>query len=298
MTAVTRPRGPLPPRVYWTRRLLLLGFALLLVFGIAHLVGGGSPASGPSAQPVGADESTPASMSATSGSPTPSVPTGSTPPTGATAPTGAPTGRSDGALTGPTPTATGRGGRSASALAQPTGPCPSSDVVAVPAVTGRAFAVKPVVLTVRLTSRATPACTWEVSPSSLALKITSGADRVWSTQDCPASVPRRAVVLRRDVPTAVNIIWNGQRSDTGCTRTTPWALRGYYHAVVAAFGADPRDVQFRLGLAPPGTETASPTPTGSPTASATASPTPTRSTSPHPGAPPAATGSSTPTPHR
>ncbi len=34
MSAVTRPRGPLPPRVYWTRRLVLLAVAFALVFGV------------------------------------------------------------------------------------------------------------------------------------------------------------------------------------------------------------------------------------------------------------------------
>ena len=48
-------RGPLPPRVYWTRRLLVLVVALALVFGVARLLGGGGGGNGPSAQPVGAD---------------------------------------------------------------------------------------------------------------------------------------------------------------------------------------------------------------------------------------------------
>ena len=56
MTTVTRPRGPLPARVYWTRRLLLVVVAFALVFGIAHLLGSGGSGS-PSAQPVGADAS-------------------------------------------------------------------------------------------------------------------------------------------------------------------------------------------------------------------------------------------------
>src|SRR5437764_9106183 len=40
MTGVARPRGPLPARVYWTRRLLLVAVAFALVFGLAHLLGG------------------------------------------------------------------------------------------------------------------------------------------------------------------------------------------------------------------------------------------------------------------
>ena len=44
MPAMTR--GPLPSRVYWTRRLLLLASAFALVFGFAHWLGSGSDGSG------------------------------------------------------------------------------------------------------------------------------------------------------------------------------------------------------------------------------------------------------------
>src|SRR3954451_8813871 len=37
-------RGPLPARVYWVRRLLVLGTAFALVLGIGHLLSGGSDA--------------------------------------------------------------------------------------------------------------------------------------------------------------------------------------------------------------------------------------------------------------
>ena len=45
MSAVTRPRGPLPARVYWTRRILVPSVALLLVLGIGKALGGGRDAS-------------------------------------------------------------------------------------------------------------------------------------------------------------------------------------------------------------------------------------------------------------
>src|SRR6478609_2310243 len=43
MPALTQ--GPLPPRVYWVRRVMVLGTAVLLVIAIANLLGGGSDAS-------------------------------------------------------------------------------------------------------------------------------------------------------------------------------------------------------------------------------------------------------------
>src|SRR4051812_29730898 len=43
MTGTTR--GQLPARVYWVRRMMVLGIALLLVVGIAKLLGGSSDGS-------------------------------------------------------------------------------------------------------------------------------------------------------------------------------------------------------------------------------------------------------------
>jgi hypothetical protein len=231
--------------VYWTRRLLVLVVALGLVFGIAHLLGsgGGSGTSAPAARRVGAVAST-----------TPTTPTA------------------------PTHTATARAAASPSAtpLASPSGPCASSDIVATPSVRGTAYAGKPVVFAMKLTTKVSPACNWDVTAESLAVRITSGSDRVWSTQDCVGAVPRQSVVVRKDQPVSVTVVWNGQRSDAECTRTTPWAEPGYYHVVAAAFGADPTDVQFPLLPPPRPTITATPTPT-TPTGTPTPSPTPTRS---------------------
>ena len=83
------------------------------------------------------------------------------------------------------------------------------------------------------------------------VKVTSGEDRFWSTQDCGGAVPKQSVVVRREAPTTVSMAWNGLRSDADCSRTTSWAEPGYYHVVAAAFGAEPTDVQFRLLSAGP-----------------------------------------------
>jgi hypothetical protein len=256
MSAVTRPRGPLPSRVYWTRRVLLTVVALALVFGVARLVGGGGGGGAPAARPVAASESA-----------TPSV-TGT--PTGTAFPSGSAT---------PTPTAaTATPHRSAgSPLAQPTGSCPSGDVVATPTIKRHAYAGHPVVFEVLLTTRQSPACTWTVSAGSLAVKVvqetsgssTSPEDRIWTTQQCRAAVPRQSVVLRPDTPAAVDVAWNGHRSDADCSLSTSWIETGVYHVVAAAYGSDPVDKSFSLVLAPVITVTASPksTPTATPTGS-------------------------------
>lgn len=243
MSTVTRPRGPLPPRVYWTRRLLVLAVALGLVFGISHLLGSGGGPDRPSARPVGAVASTPATTTV------PARPS-------ATAPAGRPGKAANGtrpkASATPTP------------LATPSGPCANGDIVVTPSVRGVAYAGRPVLFTMTLTTKSSPACDWDVTAGSLAVRLTSGSDRVWSTQDCVGAVPRQSVVVRKDHPVSVTVMWNGQRSDAECTRTTAWAEPGYYHVVAAAFGAEPTDVQFPLLPPPRPTITATPTPSPTP----------------------------------
>jgi hypothetical protein len=232
--------------VYWTRRLLVLVVALGLVFGIAHLLGSGGGTSAPAARRVGAVTSPSTTPAPAAVSPTQTV--GSRP------------------QVSPTPTP----------LAMPSGPCASSDVVVTPSVRGAAYAGRPVVFAMSLTTKVSPACDWDVTAESLAVRITSGSDRVWSTQDCVGAVPRQSVVVRKDQPVSVTVVWNGQRSDAECTGTTPWMEPGYYHVVAAAFGSEPTDVQFPLLPPPRRTITASPTPTATPTETPNPTATPTR----------------------
>jgi hypothetical protein len=66
--------------------------------------------------------------------------------------------------------------------------------------------------------------------------------------------------VRKHHRTEVDLVWNGQRSDSTCSRTTLWAQPGFYHAEAAALGSEPTDVQFELRPAVAPTITASPTP--------------------------------------
>ena len=223
--------------------MLVLVVALGLVFGIAHLLGGGGGTPAPTARPVGAVAS-------------PSTTTPAGPTQTAVRPSKA---AGTSASASPTP------------LATPSGPCANSDVVVTPSVKGAAYAGRPVVFEMNLTTKVSPACDWDVTAESLVVRITSGSDRVWSTQDCFGAVPRQSVVVRKDQPVSVTVVWNGQRSDAECTRTTPWAAPGYYHVVAAAFGAEPTDVQFPLLAPPRATITATPTPTSTPTPTRTQS---------------------------
>jgi len=246
MPTTVRPRGPLPARVYWTRRLIVLVVPVLLVVVLARVLGGSAD---------GKDEATATATRA-----------GAT-----TAPTVAPS-------AGPTAEAapgTGKKGRKGKkdqaeatvppepVLAEPTGPCTESDIVATPLLTSAAGGAD-VPITINLRTLVTEACTWQASPETMTVTITSGSDYIWSSRECPASIPPQDVVVRQAVDAPVVVTWSAKRSDEECTKLTDWAMPGFYHVQAAALGGDATDVQFELtgGVPAVVTTTADPQPQG------------------------------------
>jgi hypothetical protein len=242
MPTTVRPRGPLPARVYWTRRLVVLGIPLLLVVVLARVLGGSSD---------GEDDA-----------PARAVQAGA-PVTTSSAPTAGPTAE---VVTG------GKGSKGRRkkdrveevvppepVLAEPTGPCTESDIVATPALTSAAGG-SDIAITVNLRTLVTEACTWQASAETMTVTVTSGDDYIWSSRECPASIPPQDVVVRQDVDAPVLVTWSARRSDEGCTKFTEWADLGWYHVQAAALGGDPTDVQFELVAPQPGviTKTADP----------------------------------------
>ncbi|HET8961843.1 hypothetical protein [Nocardioides sp.] len=212
-------RGPLSPRVYWTRRVMVLGTAVLLVFGIARALGAGSDAS---SEPEAEAQATQAAAVATT---TLALPDNSP---GATGKAGR-----------------GEGRREVVPLAMPEGPCDDEDVAVTPTV-DRPVAGRDVRIVLELRTIVSEACTWEVSPGSLTLKITSGDDEIWTSRHCPRAVPHEQVTLRRAESTRVEVVWDARRSDEECSNLTPWALPGWYHVAAAALAGEPSDLQFQL----------------------------------------------------
>lgn len=225
--SLTHPRGRLPARVYWVRRGLVAVVAVALVFGFAQLFGsvGGSGGGGNDTARLAADqESTAATASASPSTPSFVFPTPR--------------------LT--TPTTEGDPGED---LAVPDGPCSPDDLSVEPSVS-HAYALQPVTIHLRL-SGASPACTFKVTPKTVAVKITSGKDQVWSTQDCPQGIKKKTVVVRSGHDTKVSVNWGGHRSANGeCSISNPWAEPGYYHVLAAVLGSTPADSQFKLTVGP------------------------------------------------
>jgi len=245
MGSVKHPRRRLPQRVYWTRRILVLG--------IGKLLGG-----------LGSDDSPPAAKARVTAA-EPRDAASANVPIGPVAP-------SKKLL---------RQQKSAKpVLVAPNGECREDEVSVVPDVP-RAAGGGAIVVQLEL-SGTQPACTFKVSPESLVVKITSGEDRIWSSQECPDAIPSTSVVVRSAVPASVPVTWSGRRSDETCSNRTAWALPGFYHVHAAALGSAPSDVQFEVTVPsrPVVTRTAKPKPSAS--TSPSAEPKPSATTSPSP----------------
>ncbi len=248
MTALT-PKGPLPPRVYWTRRVLLLGVVFLLVFGIARVLGGGSDAKSetPTAERAGATIEPDTSESSTTEADDPPADDSTTPPAGKK--------KNGKKKVEKTP--------EAPVLPTPTSVCTNDDVTVTPTVAdARAGGQVQFVLNFR--TRATPACTWQVSADTVTLKITSGDDDIWASRECRNSVPTQDVTLYRDYDTSIPATWSGRRSDEDCSKQAEWVGSGWYHLLAATYAGEPADLQFELGVPAPVTvtKTVQPTPDG------------------------------------
>jgi hypothetical protein len=220
------------------RRTLVLVVALGLVFGVAQLLGGtANPNDGEPARVVGAQGD----------------PSQSAQPPRSTA-DAQPAGETKRGKKNRKPEKT------KTPLAVPTGPCRNDEVVVEPKIKDSAYAGNVVQLRLKLTTTGSPACTWTVSPETLVVKITSGDDRIWSSQDCPDAIPQTDVVARKDVPAKVDMGWRARRSDSGCTPQRDWAKPGFYYVTTAAFGAEPTSVQFELQPPVAPTKTVTPKP--------------------------------------
>lgn len=239
MGSLSHPRGRLPRRVYWVRRAVVLVVALGLVLGLARLFGGtGSD---------GDDSTIKASPSAAREESTTTAP-----PVASLGPVAPPS------------SSTRPSSKVEVPLAAPDGDCEDDEITVLPEVK-KANGGGPITILLGLTSTRA-ACTFDVSPESLVVKITSGDDRIWTSQDCPKSITETEVVVRSAQPVAVPVVWSGRRSDDECTNQPAWALPGFYHVYAAAYGSAPSDLQFEVTSAATITITKTPKPRPSATA--------------------------------
>ena len=240
MSSVVRPSGPLPPRVYWVRRLTLLIVVVLIMYALLQLLGGEqAPAAGGQPGPA----TTPSPAVADDAADRANRP-GRQQKDGQQTKQGPPTKHGPSAkhrrpTKHPQPK---RGHR----LAQPDGPCGPGEVLVRPVVSSGNEAGAPVEIRLRMRTSERPACTLSVGPGNLVVKVTSGSDRIWTSDECPDAILPADLVIRRAEPITYRVGWSGQRSAPRCPLQTEAALPGTYVAAAAIIGGEPAETRFLL----------------------------------------------------
>lgn len=241
-----RPTGPLAPQVYWTRRLVLMAVVALVTALVWWLVSGSGRADETSADRAGAGSG----GSDGNGGDGPKSASGPTTPTSTM---GTPTTTSPGPRvqhsstdqpTSPTRSST-QTRQTRAPLAQPSGDCRPQNVDMKIDV-GDSAPGEPNVATLLLTSIDTPACTVSITPEAMTVRVTSGDDVVWSSDDCPDALRAQQVVAREDLPSAYQFRWSGQRSSENCQSVDSIPEPGGYWVEAAMIGGEPHHAYFDI----------------------------------------------------
>jgi hypothetical protein len=223
---VLQPVGPLPPQVYWRRRLVLLGgVVLLMMLGLAMCSGGSGP-SHPAGGAALTSTPTPTGGSGvatitpspgSAGGPAP----GTVPATGSTAPS-ASTPASTGTVAA-TPAGTG-----------PPGPCPDA-VLTVQAGTARpTYRVgETPVLKLSVRNTGLEPCVRDVGPRRQEMLLYDGSTRIWSSNDCYPDGGTDVRTLAPGETVSATVVWSGLSSQPGCAGARTRVQAGSYRLIAS-----------------------------------------------------------------
>jgi hypothetical protein len=244
MGTVLHPVGPEPARTYWIRRAVILAAVLIVVIIVMAVVitsNGSAAADDPppgdpslSATPTSSTEVSPATIT-----PTPMVtatPTDTaTPlPTGSQSPTSTPSALARRASPRPTPT------KIAPVACRP------AQLRATLTGKQRLKPKAPNTFALSLINGARVSCVLTVNAKNFELKIYSGTDRIWSSNDCARLVRPTTKTLASQQALEWKMTWNGRRSRAGCRLRPEIPKPGTYFATSQYAGAAP--VQLRMIL--------------------------------------------------
>lgn len=228
MNTVLHPVGPQPARVYWVRRVVLLLLAAVLVTGLAVALGA---ARGGAADGQGA--ATDASDGTTDG-------------TAGAGDTDAAAGDGGDAAADTTEGAADEGGEDGTNAAAACAPETLTTTLVADAPSYAPGATP--TFTVTLTNAGGSACTVDAGLANQALVITSGADRIWSSADCPSEASgERLLLMAPGAAEAMPVAWPRVRSAEGCAGDLPEPRPGTYTAVAVVAGVQSGQVVFELG---------------------------------------------------
>lgn len=218
------PVGPASPVVYWRRRAAIAILALLLVAGVYSVIGALTSAAGDGTDADQAMVQTDAQIDGRSGDPAAG---GGTDDDAGDGP------RAGDSATPPAATGTSTTASSTSDATAPpaaaAGACEPGSLAATVTTDDARYspdAVPVLTLTVRNDSEAP--CEVEVGSIAAELVVTSGSDRVWSSDDCEQQGASRVVSIGPGDEDATTVQWRRERSAPGCADDLPAPRPGTY----------------------------------------------------------------------
>ena len=251
MSGVLHPVGPEPSQTYWLRRVVVLTAAVLalVLFAVAVANATGSGTASPSPPPgVGAasDATTTASPSPTR-SASPSSAADAEPSAAETSSTRPPAESSSKPKASASTTTPKTTTKRPPAPAKPAVPgCAARDLRVT--VTGKRT-LRPkqrAIFRLSVINGGTATCVAKVNSANFELKIFSGTDRIWSTNDCARLVRARQFALLSQQAVEWSVAWDGRRSRKTCKQRPEIPRPGTYFATAQLDGAKP--VQLRMQL--------------------------------------------------
>jgi hypothetical protein len=216
MSTVARPRGPLPARVYWTRRLALLTLVLVVGWMMFRWVDGGDSGAAPT------DDETPAAATETDDTEQTSTDDRE------------PVGRDR----------TARIRTVAESFERPKENCDLTGVRVEPSVADPVYAGEPVQVTLRISSTSSKACSLGIDADHLLVAITSAGDVVWDSTKCEDAVPAREIALQPGWSALVDVTWTGRYSGRNCAPDASVAEPGTYTVEAAVLEGEPSQADF------------------------------------------------------
>jgi hypothetical protein len=99
---------------------------------------------------------------------------------------------------------------------------------------------------VDVVSTSAQTCAFNVGPRFLALVITAGGKRIWSSADCVAGPGSLLTNLARGVPTVVPLSWDRETSAPGCRVTSRQVTLGQFAAAASDGGMASNPLTFTL----------------------------------------------------
>lgn len=210
----------MPPRVYWVRRLVLLAIVFLLVWLVVRWIDGGDSGAAPS---------------------------GGEDPAAATASDDGETVGSDSSgRKSEDKERTARIRTVAESFEQPRENCDLTQVLVTPTVADPVYAGEPAVVTLRISTSSSTACSLSIDADHLLLSISSGNDTVWDSTRCEDAIPTRDLALQPHWSALVDVTWSGLYSGRRCPSDGTAAEPGTYSIEAAVLEGEPTEADFEL----------------------------------------------------